>query len=75
MFVASGRWTFRWSQLPSETLEYVYVQAVRLPSGMSLVCSEPAPRSIRTNGSTTLLWQSVLYAGESFDCVVEYQNA
>ena len=70
--VGEGRFSFHWKQGPGSR-ETAYVQALRLPPGARLIASDSEPAETRGNGTTTLVWRTVLAAHEFFECTVEYE--
>ena len=50
------------------------MQAIRLPAGARLLSADPPPAETKTNGTTTLVWRTVLAENEAFECTVEYRS-
>ena len=72
--LGDGSWRLRWVQRPSTEVEYAFVQAIRLPPRAMLLQVKPEPREVRVREElTTLLWATVLPAGQAFTCTVEYR--
>lgn len=68
----NGNWRFGPGKLDlTETL--LYVVAVRLPSGASVVKPEPEPQEIRTNGATTVIWRDALPPNQPIEFWLEYK--
>ena len=72
MKLENGNWRFGPGKLDlTETLLYVF--AVRLPSGASVVKPQPEPREIRTNGATTVIWRDALPPNEPIEFWLDYR--
>jgi len=70
--LGDGRFRFHWKQRPGSN-ETAYVQVIRLPAGAHLLSAEPQPAATRSNGTTTLIWRTVLGPHQFFECTVEYR--
>lgn len=69
----NGKFRFHWTQCPSSSFEYAYVQAVRLPAGAKLLSVDEPPDETRRDGTTTLIWRRVMPPATFLECTVEYQ--
>ena len=79
--LGEGRWRYSFQTTPNSAKEWVYVLAIRLPTGARLVSASPEPSKSRSNGLTTLVWQALLPRVQrredgswpwQFECAVEY---
>jgi RNA polymerase sigma-70 factor (ECF subfamily) len=71
--IGGGRFRLFWKQGPGSTLEFAYVQAIRLPAGAELLSADPEPDERRGDGRVTLVWRRVLPPAAFFECTVEYR--
>jgi RNA polymerase sigma factor (sigma-70 family) len=69
--LGGGRFRLHWKQSPGP--QTAYVQVIRLPAGAQLVTADPPPAETKTNGTTTLVWRTVLARNRAFECTVEYR--
>lgn len=68
----NGNWRFGPGKLLlTEPLLYVF--AVRLPKGASVVEPEPEPQEIRSNGATTVIWRDTLPPNNPKEFWLEYR--
>lgn len=67
-----GRFRFHWKQGPGSN-ETAFVQVVRLPTGAHLLSADPRPAETKANGTTTLIWRTVLPPDRFFECTVQYE--
>ena len=66
-----GKWLYDHKQAPG-SMEFIFILALRLPTGAKLLSSDPSADNTRTNGTTTLTWRRLLAPNEQFECKVEY---
>ena len=55
------------------TEKLIYVFAIRLPAGATVVTTSPEPSEIRRNCGTTVIWRNVLQPDQRTDFVLEYR--
>lgn len=80
-YLGDGKWRYFIGTTPNSDKEWVQVLCIRIPEGASLISTSPEPTTIKTNGTTTLVWRSLLPKVEprpdgswpwQFECTVEY---
>jgi RNA polymerase sigma factor (sigma-70 family) len=69
--LGQGRFGLRRKQTPGP--HTAYVQVIRLPAGARLLSADPPPAETKTNGTTTLVWRTVLARNQAFECTIEYR--
>lgn len=77
---AENKWRYHLATCPNTAKEWLQFLAIKLPEGARLISAEPTPTEIKTNGTTTLLWRSLLpklYLRTleqyyQFECTVDY---
>jgi len=55
------------------TEKLIYVFAIRLPAGATVVTTSPEPSEIRRNCATTVIWRDILQPDQRTDFVLEYR--
>lgn len=68
----SGEWEMGHGKLMMDQ-DYVYVMAVRLPTGAQLTFASPDPSEVRRNGAVTVLWKNALPANKEFEFSLRYR--
>lgn len=68
----NGNWRFGPGKLDL-TEELLYVFAVRLPAGATVVKPEPEAQEVRANGATTVIWRDTLPPNEPIEFWLEYR--
>lgn len=81
--IGDGTWRYSYKTTPNSALDWVLVLAIRLPPSASFLDADPKPAEVRSDGTTTLIWRSMLpkltqqlrAAGRQwqFECTIEYR--